>query len=395
MNPSSLFANTETNTNPARTHINRCLWFDDCAGYRVVFCRHEILYRVALDDAHHLALVAVTLRQSELATQSELAVAFGHSVATQRRWETHYRQHGSAGLQAKTPPGRPNALDRSPCAFVARWFEQGVSNREMARRLAVSETTIRRLLRQAGLRRYIPPAAELPLDDAGQTPATGVVAPATPLPVPAVAATLVPVAAAAISTEQLLPNVTVANVNSTTPVPSVEAASDAASVHAGSNTPATTFALDRDPTDCSEDGCLAQQGLLDDATPLFGDQENLPRPLPVTAAAVSSEQLTPEVTTANASQTTPVPPVEAASDAASAHAGSNIPALVFTIDRDPTDRSGDRCLARQGLLDDAAPLFGDQEDLPRAGVLLAVPVLQTHGCLEVFSRLYGSMGPAF
>jgi len=40
-------------------------------------------------------------------------------------------------------------------------------------------------------------------------------------------------------------------------------------------------------------------------------------------------------------------------------------------------------------------LFGDHEELPRAGTLLAVPVLQAHGGLEVFDRLYRSLGPAF
>ena len=74
----SLPDNTQPNTNQSRTYINQRLWFDDRDGYRVVFCRHEILYRVALHDSHHLALVAVTLRQSELATQSEMAAAFGH-----------------------------------------------------------------------------------------------------------------------------------------------------------------------------------------------------------------------------------------------------------------------------------------------------------------------------
>src|SRR5437870_10111272 len=107
---STLFADAETNTPHSRTHINPCLWFDDCDGYRVIFCRHEILYRAALNDSHHLALIAVTLRQSELATQLEIAAAFGHSVATQRRWETRYRLHGDMGLQTKTPTGRPATL---------------------------------------------------------------------------------------------------------------------------------------------------------------------------------------------------------------------------------------------------------------------------------------------
>src|SRR6267378_7512540 len=99
----SLRDHPESNCSHTRTFINPMLWFDDCDGYRVMFCRHEILYRVALDDSAHLALVAVTLRQSELATQIEIAKAFGHSVATQRRWETRYRQQGSDGLQAKRP----------------------------------------------------------------------------------------------------------------------------------------------------------------------------------------------------------------------------------------------------------------------------------------------------
>src|SRR5450432_1378029 len=129
--PFPLYPNTETNASNARIHINPILWFDDCDGYRVIFCRHEILYRVALDDSVHLALVAVTLRQSRLATQIDIAKAFGHSVATQRRWETRYAQYGSLGLQAKTPTGRHAKLGRGQQAFVERWCLQGVSNHEM------------------------------------------------------------------------------------------------------------------------------------------------------------------------------------------------------------------------------------------------------------------------
>src|ERR1700686_2370841 len=106
----SLFPNAQPNTSHSRTHINACLWFDDGDGYRVIWCRHEILYRVALHDTYHLALIAVTLRQSELATQTEIGAAFGHSVATQRRWETRYSQHGSDGLQANPPTDRPTKL---------------------------------------------------------------------------------------------------------------------------------------------------------------------------------------------------------------------------------------------------------------------------------------------
>jgi transposase len=286
--PSPLDPNTETNIANSRIHINPILWFDDCDGYRVLFCRHEILYRVALDDSVHLALVAVTLRLSKMATQIEIASAFGHAVATQRRWEARYAQYGSAGLQPKSPSGRHAKLDRGPCAFVERWFQQGVSNYEMARRLAVSEATIRRALRKAGLWRQPRPEPELPFD-----PANATLAAAAPAPAP-----------------------------------------------------------------------VAGVAPVDE---------------PAAVTVVPGEVLAPTAPGINAAPT----------------AANNVPAPGFSIDRDPTDRSGDRALARLGLLQDAAPLFDDHEELPRAGVLLVMPVLQAHGGLEVFTRLFASLGPAF
>jgi transposase len=155
-----------------------------------------------------LALVAVTLRQSKLATQRAIAAAFGHSEATQRRWETRYRQHGAAGLLPRKPTGRPGALAPSQRACVRRWFEQGVSNADMARRLAVSEGTIRRVLRAAGLRRPTKPVGVLFADavpaPAGAAPDAG----ATPVAVaaPGVAAPgLVPVAATVLPTSSSVP----------------------------------------------------------------------------------------------------------------------------------------------------------------------------------------------
>jgi transposase len=334
MNTSStscLFDNTEPDSSHGRTFINPILWFDDCDGYRVIFCRHEILYRVALDDPPHLALVAVTLRQSELATQVEIAAAFGHSVATQRRWETRYSQHGSDGLQANTPTGRPAKLDRGQQVFVGRWFQQGLSNHEMARRLAVSEATIRRALQKAGLRRQTTPAAELPLAADAATPAEPPITPP-------------PAGRAALAAELSL--------DAAAPTPAE---------------PTTTPAP---------------------ATPATAASE------PAAAAVVPEQEVSPPATPTNAGVVT-MPCPEVAPPAASPLPASNASASVLTSDCDPADRSGDRALARLGVLQDAAPLFGDHQELPRAGVLLAVPVLQGHGGLEVFTRLYETLGPAF
>jgi transposase len=336
----SLFENTEPDHSHARKSINPILWFEDCDGYRVVFCRHEILYRVALDDPLHLALVAVTLRQSELATQVEMATAFGHSVATQRRWENRYSRHGSDGLQANTPTGRPAKFDRGQQAFVERWFALGLSNREMARRLAVSETTIRRALQKAGLQRQATPAAELPLDADVPTPAEPPKPPSSP---GRAAAAELPLDAIAISAEP-----------TTTPA----AASDAASV--------------------SELAAAVEAAAAAPA-----------------AVVVEAQEVSPQASEANPGTTAPMPAPEAVPLPASPLGAGHAPANVLTVDSNPADRCGDRALARLGFLQDAVPLFADHQELPRAGVLLAIPVLQAHGGLEVFSRLYDSLGPAF
>lgn len=64
-------------------------------------------------------------------------------------------------------------------------------------------------------------------------------------------------------------------------------------------------------------------------------------------------------------------------------------------DTDPSDRSADRLLARLGLLEDAPPLFGAAAAVPRAGVLLALPVLMASGVFECAQKIYGSLGSSF
>jgi prepilin-type processing-associated H-X9-DG protein len=270
----------EDGPSDGRTYINESVWFEDRDGYRVVFRWHEPLYRVALDDTVHLRLVAVCLRQSQLATQAEIARAFGHSVITQRRWERRYEQESIDGLVPRRRSGRCRQLTKSQEAMVRKWFHAGVSNREMAKRLGVGEATVRRLLKRWGLRRAPEERQRaLPLvdEDGGKIRA---------------------------------------------PDPPAREASG----------------------------------------PMSKDQPQREREVEIGAA----------------------PPCDAA-----------LPPGSWTIDHDPRDRSGDRALARLGLLEDALPLFADAESVPRAGVLLAIPWLVRHGLLQVFCKLYGSLRPSF
>lgn len=66
-----------------------------------------------------------------------------------------------------------------------------------------------------------------------------------------------------------------------------------------------------------------------------------------------------------------------------------------SMDTEPLHRQGDRLMAALGLLDDAAPLFASALAVPRAGVLLALPVLMRSGLLDTAHNVYGHIGPAF
>jgi hypothetical protein len=67
----------------------------------------------------------------------------------------------------------------------------------------------------------------------------------------------------------------------------------------------------------------------------------------------------------------------------------------MSFDHDASNRSFDRLLACLGLLDDAAPLFGEGSSVPAVGVLLALPCLIESGLLRTSRKLYGEIGPAF
>jgi transposase len=276
-----------------RTFVNSALWFVDSDGYRVIFRWHEPIYRVALTDEVHLRLVAVTLRQSRLATQEEICRAFGHGVSTQARWERQYRKYGVDGLMPRKRTGRPRELDRSQEAFVGKWFRRGLSNREIAKRLGVDETTIRRTLKRLGLARK--PAV-------------------VPLRLPGIE----------------------------------DEAADAPTAEVIGLAP---------------------------------------------AAAVESSDEVPTQKPSSAEVCSAPSPERRRQDAPASFEPSAPSSL--TVDHDPHDRSGDRALARLGLLDDAVPLFAEAECVPRAGVLLAVPLLVGHGLIEAFVKVYGSLRPSF
>jgi transposase len=324
-----------------RIAINRTLSFVDQAGVRVVLRWQEPLYRFALSDTLMLRYVAVQLRLGDLATQEEIAKAFDHSVATQRRWETRYQARGLDGLRNGKSSGRPSEISASLDGVLREWFAAGVSNRTMAERLQVGEATIHRALARLGLQRRPRTPAELPWpEDSAPGPETK--------------------GADAVSEQ------------------------DGAEFH---ETPQAAIA-DRPVEACGN------------AAPEVGHQAAVLACEEVSAKG-QRQPLVREETEAGpgAPQTERGAPEEEGprpvfgeflEDVLASYAEKG-----FTLDRDPDDRWGDRGLARLGQLEDALPLFADRPCQRQAGVLLAVPLLVMSGLLEAFTSTYHSLGPAF
>jgi hypothetical protein len=88
-------------------------------------------------------------------------------------------------------------------------------------------------------------------------------------------------------------------------------------------------------------------------------------------------------------------PVEGTSVPATQTSDPNLSALPASLDDDPANRFMDRLLARLGKLDDAVPLFAPGNNVPRAGVLLAIPALLKTGVFDCAKNVYGDIGPAF
>jgi transposase len=237
--------------------------------YCVVSVSGIIFAQYALTDHMAQAYAMVSLVEQGWADQNQVAVAFGCSARTVRRHQRRFENGGLAALGHGSgyPEGR-RRLKGARTQLIQRLKAEGHSNREIARRVGVSEVAIRKMLRRLGWQEISAEPMPLPLD-------------------------------------------------------------------------------------------LGQEANPKGSTPV----QSTPAPSP-TAYSTTSGVTSPG-------------------------------ALPTTFDTDPMNRSGDRLLAYLGLLDDAAPLFGSQANVARAGVLLAVPALVQSGVFECAQQIYGSLGPAF
>ena len=208
--------------NPEHTRVinDRCL-LKTQEGHRVVLVSGMALAQYALADRMAEAHAVVGLVEQGWADQLEVAWAFNCSARTVRRYQRRFEEGGLAALSrvGGYPGGRPR-LAGSRRRWVEQLKAQGHSQREIARRIGVTENAVRKLLRRLGWKAPSPIQAELPFaDKASAHPNLSAFCPA----------------------ERLV------------------------------------LSRDADPADRRTDRLLARLGLLEDAPPLFGPAADLAR----------------------------------------------------------------------------------------------------------------------
>ena len=213
-------------------------------GHRVVIVAGVVLAQYALKDSMAEAHAMVSLVDQGWADQNDVARVFGCSVRTLRRHQRRFEDGGLAALghRGGFPRGRIR-LAASRRRLIEQLKSQGHSQREIARRMGVSEKSVRKLLRRLGWK----PAAVLQAEMALEAAPT----------------------AAATTSAALAPS---ASPQAAEPI---QGADPNLSAFSSTATPARS--ADTNPADRRGDRLLAYLGLLEDAVPLFGSGSAIPR----------------------------------------------------------------------------------------------------------------------
>ncbi len=223
--------------------VNERVSFRTIGGYRVVSVDSVILHHYPIDDRMAEAYAMVTLVETGYADQNDVARALGYTSRTLRRYQQRFEEGGlqALGRSRGRPPGT-GAVDRkhrNRDKRIMRLKKDGVSNREIARQLAIDEKAIRKRLRKLG---WQPPEEQLVFfEDQGESESpTG--------------------------TDGIAPD------------PPGQRRRTGHGTNAENEIEATIrSSFDTDPLDRSFDRFLAALGLLEDAIPLFAASANRPR----------------------------------------------------------------------------------------------------------------------
>jgi transposase len=214
-------------------------------GHRLVMGAGIVLWQYALGDCMAEAYAIVSLIEQGWADQNDVAQAFACSPRTVRRHQRRFEEDGLAALGHRSgyPKGH-RRLRGSRRKLIERLKAEGHSNREIARRVGVSETAVRKLLRRMGWSESKLEQSCLQFGTASDANPNLSAFPASPSEV-----------APAQGSEDANPNLSAFSTPEEDPLP---------------------FSLDKDPSNRSFDRVMAYLGFLDDAAPLFRTGTRVP-----------------------------------------------------------------------------------------------------------------------
>jgi len=226
----------EVGTPDSTTFVSaRCLMRTQ-DGHRVVIVSGVVIAQYALGDRMAEAHAMVSLIDQGWAEQKEVARAFGCSARSARRHQRRFEEGGlpALGRSRGYPKGQPR-LPASRTRQVTRLKEHGLSNRQVAMCIGVTETAVRKVLKRIGWTVPAPAQAQLPVKGESANPKlSAFLGDGIPSPPSSTASTADPQRSPCVPTDLPL-----------------------------------TASMDRDPGDRRFDRLMAYLGLLDDAAPLF------------------------------------------------------------------------------------------------------------------------------
>ena len=130
--------------------INRRAWFRDLDGIRAVFVDQTPFYCYPLDDQILHRFCAIQLVEAGVAKVNEASQAFDLHLRNFSRWRSKFRQLGIAGLFPEK--SGPKSI-RTPtlAAGIVQLYRKGKSSYGIAAQLGISDSTVRRILKEQGV----------------------------------------------------------------------------------------------------------------------------------------------------------------------------------------------------------------------------------------------------
>lgn len=276
-----LFAPAPSDPDSESVIVNDRVTMRTSRGQRVVVVDGIVVHSYAVQDRAADAYAMVLLVEAGYADQNDVARAFGHATRTVRRHQERFSQGGIAALgrpEGRPPGTRHKRLGCGRDQVVLGMKADGLSNREIGRRLGIDEKAVRKRLRRLG---WAPPSQQGVLFDELEPPPEP--EPDPPGGSPGKRNGEPTATTATTTTSPTATGESTSATTSTSPTASDEPSLSPTMTTTSSSVPVSEtsgmppVSLDTDPHNRWFDRTLAKLGLLDDAAPMFAPCETVPR----------------------------------------------------------------------------------------------------------------------